>query len=74
MSKEGIMSLTSILLPKKNPARTPAARRPVSQTEAASRLRTHAEDLLRELAFVYQAVDAIRQSIKEGAGRAAAQV
>jgi hypothetical protein len=70
------MSLTQILLPKKSPARTPAARRSVSQAEAASRLRSHAEDLLRELAFVYQAVDALSQSIKQGQGadRTAAQV
>ena len=66
---------TSTLPSKANPVRTRAAK-PVSQAEAATRLRSQAEDLLRELAFVYQAVDAIGRSIRQsrGADRTAAQV
>ncbi len=57
--------MSPTLLASRNAARTRATR-PVTQAEAASHLRSQAEDLLRELAFVYRAVDAISQSIRHG--------
>jgi hypothetical protein len=68
------MSSTPTLLLQTNADRTPAARRP--QADAVSRFRSQAEDLLRELAFVYHAVDVISRSITagQGADRTAARV
>ena len=55
------MSSAATLTVKKNPARQATPARP----DKAARLHREAEALLRELAFVYQLVRAVQQSLSE---------